>query len=154
MPELDPTRIQDAPLRFARSLKSLRHPVGRSERGCAAARGPPWAGIRPESGPALGTARREHKVTKLYSIDMSESTPSDGRYAELRRLGEEERQMTVELLQTRTQIASLIQQFLPPHARTEKIDEVVQASGYSRTLIDALRYKDHSWHQDSRPKKV
>ncbi|MFI6906962.1 hypothetical protein ACIBKY_37280 [Nonomuraea sp. NPDC050394] len=55
--------------------------------------------------------------------------------------------MTAELLRTRTQIAGLVQQFLPPHARTEKIDEVVRASGYSRTLIDALRYKDHPWHQ-------
>ncbi|WP_157249012.1 hypothetical protein [Nonomuraea typhae] len=84
---------------------------------------------------------------------MSESTPSDGRYAELRRLGEEERYRTAELQQTRVQIASLIQQFLPPHARAEKIDEIVQASGYSRTLIDALRYKDHPWHQGSRPKR-
>ncbi|MFI6541320.1 hypothetical protein ACIBHY_53330 [Nonomuraea sp. NPDC050547] len=97
--------------------------------------------------------RREYMAAKPYSIEMSEGTPSDGRYAELRRLGEEERQMTVELQQTRTQVARLIQQFLPPHARTEKIDEVAQASGYSRTLMDALRYKDHPWHQGSGPKK-
>ncbi|MFI9556170.1 hypothetical protein [Nonomuraea endophytica] len=84
---------------------------------------------------------------------MSESTPSDGRYAELRRLGEAERHLAGELQQTRAQIAGLIQQLLPPHARAEKIDEVVQASGYSRTLIDALRYKDHPWHQGSKPKK-
>ncbi|MFE0146007.1 hypothetical protein ACFWY5_02620 [Nonomuraea sp. NPDC059007] len=84
---------------------------------------------------------------------MSESIPSDGRYAELRALGEEERYMTVELQRTRAQIASLIQQLLPPQARAEKIDEVVQASGYSRTLIDALRHKDHLWHQGGRPKR-
>ncbi|MFI7438918.1 hypothetical protein [Nonomuraea indica] len=77
---------------------------------------------------------------------MSDSTQPDGRYAELRRLGEEERYMAGELQQTRVQIARLIQQLLPPHARTEKIDEVVQASGYSRFLIDALRHKDHPWH--------
>ncbi|MFG1824778.1 hypothetical protein ACGFIJ_20030 [Microbispora bryophytorum] len=73
--------------------------------------------------------------------------PQDGRYPELRRLGEEERRMALELQEIRAQIASLVQQLLPHHARTEKIDEVVRASGYSRTLIDVLRYKDHPWHR-------
>jgi hypothetical protein len=73
--------------------------------------------------------------------------PQDGRYAELQRLGEEERRMALELREIRAQIASLVQQLLPHHARTEKIDEVVQASGYSRHLIDVLRYKEHPWHR-------
>lgn len=84
---------------------------------------------------------------------MSESTPSDGRYAELRRLGEEERYLAVELQQTRAQIADLIQQLLPPHARAEKIDEVVHASGYSRTLIDILRYEDHPGTRTEGPRR-
>ncbi|MFJ2030671.1 hypothetical protein [Streptosporangium sp. NPDC087985] len=79
---------------------------------------------------------------------MAESTPPpDGRYAELRRLGEEERYIALELREIRAEIASLVQQLLPHHSRTEKIDEVVEASGYSRHLIDVLRYKDHPWHR-------
>ncbi|WP_433372407.1 hypothetical protein [Streptosporangium sp. CA-115845] len=79
---------------------------------------------------------------------MAESTPPpDGRYSELGRLSEEERYMTRELQEIRAQIASLVQQFLPHHSHTGKIDEVVQASGYSRHLIDVLRYKDHPWHR-------
>jgi hypothetical protein len=71
--------------------------------------------------------------------------PADGRHAELRRLGEIERRMTLELRDVRKEIAGLVQQLLPHHARTAAIEEVVEVSGYSRTLIDALRYKDHPW---------
>jgi GNAT superfamily N-acetyltransferase len=69
----------------------------------------------------------------------------DGRHAELRRLGEIERRMTLELRDVRKEIAGLVRQLLPHHARIATIEEVVEASGYSRTLIDALRYKDHPW---------
>ncbi|MGS2646969.1 hypothetical protein [Streptosporangium sp. LJ11] len=79
---------------------------------------------------------------------MAESTPpSDSRYSELGRLIEEERYMALELREIRAEIAGLVQQLLPHHSRTDKIDEVVQASGYSRHLIDVLRYEDHPWHR-------
>ncbi|MFI7452190.1 hypothetical protein ACIBQX_32165 [Nonomuraea sp. NPDC049714] len=49
---------------------------------------------------------------------MDDSPPrADGRHAELRRLGEIERRMTLELRDVRKEIADLVQQLLPHHAR-------------------------------------
>ena len=53
--------------------------------------------------------------------------------------------MTLEFRDVRKEIAGLVQRLLPHHARIATIEEVVEASGYSRTLMDALRYKDHPW---------
>ncbi|GIH76051.1 hypothetical protein [Planobispora longispora] len=74
---------------------------------------------------------------------------ADSRYTELRKLGEEERYLARGLQEVRAEIASLVHRLLPHHSRAEKIDEVVKASGYSRHLIDVLRYKDHPWHRHS-----
>ena len=65
--------------------------------------------------------------------------PTDWRYAELQRLGELERSMTIELANTRDAIAELVGQILPHHARPDRIEDVVHASGYSRWMIERLR---------------
>jgi hypothetical protein len=70
---------------------------------------------------------------------------TDYRYAELERLGETERHLAMELINTRASIARLVTELLPQHAPRTRIDDVVQASGYSRTLIEALRSGNHPW---------
>lgn len=70
---------------------------------------------------------------------------ADYRYAELQRLGDTERHMTAELVNTRAAIARLVTGLLPQHAPRARIEEVVATSGYSRTLIEALRSGNHPW---------
>ncbi|MEU7901541.1 hypothetical protein [Actinoplanes sp. NPDC049118] len=65
--------------------------------------------------------------------------PTDWRYEELRRLGELERRMTIELADTRDAIARLVGQVLPHHARPDRIEGVVHASGYARWMVERLR---------------
>ncbi|WP_433331709.1 hypothetical protein [Spirillospora sp. CA-294931] len=69
----------------------------------------------------------------------------DWRYEELRRLGERERELTVELVGVRGEVARLVKELLPHHAPKDRINEVIQASGYSRTLIEALRGGKDIW---------
>ncbi|MFC7280210.1 hypothetical protein ACFQS1_40175 [Paractinoplanes rhizophilus] len=69
----------------------------------------------------------------------ADERPADWRYEELERLGKLERLMTAELADTRDAIARLIGQILPHHARSAQIERVVQASGYSRWMIERLR---------------
>jgi len=47
--------------------------------------------------------------------------------------------MTAELADTRDAIARLVGQMLPDHARSDQIERVAQASGYSRWMIERLR---------------
>lgn len=47
--------------------------------------------------------------------------------------------MTVELADTRDAIARLVGQILPHHARPDRIEGVVHASGYARWMIERLR---------------
>ena len=47
--------------------------------------------------------------------------------------------MTVELADTRDAIARLVGQLLPHHARMDRIEGVVRASGYARWMIERLR---------------
>lgn len=70
---------------------------------------------------------------------------SDHRVAELERLGEVERHMTAELVDTRAAIARLVTELLPRHAPYRRIEEIIEASGYGRTLIEALRGGNHPW---------
>ena len=69
----------------------------------------------------------------------ADEPPTDWRHEELGRLGELERLMTAELANTRDAIARLVGQMLPQHARSDQIERVVQASGYSRWMIERLR---------------
>lgn len=71
--------------------------------------------------------------------------PADSRLELLKQLGEQERQMTRQLHDLRAEFAHLVIQLLPMHSPRTRIDEVVAASGYSRTLIEALRAGNHPW---------
>ena len=75
---------------------------------------------------------------------------NDGRLVELLRLGEVERGLTEQLVHAHEQIAALASALLPPHASESQIAEVVDASGYSRVLIDALRAGNHPWNRPDR----
>lgn len=55
--------------------------------------------------------------------------------------------MTQALWAVRSQIAHLVEDALPPHVRPAQLEEAITASGYSRTLIDALRRGRHEWNQ-------
>jgi hypothetical protein len=70
---------------------------------------------------------------------------SDWRLGELRRLGEAERRLEIELLEARNAIAQLIVELLPPHASGKRIDDVVEASGFSRTLVERVRGGQGMW---------
>jgi hypothetical protein len=69
----------------------------------------------------------------------------DWRYDELRRLGDRERRMAEELIGVRDTIARLIKELVPPHASAKRIHDVVSASGYSRTLVEAVRGGENMW---------
>ncbi|HEX5594695.1 MAG TPA: hypothetical protein VFX61_01540 [Micromonosporaceae bacterium] len=69
----------------------------------------------------------------------------DWRLDELRRLGNRERQLATEMLEARDAVARLVKQLLPHHAPESWINTVVQASGYSRTLIEAIRGGRDAW---------
>ncbi|MBG0563879.1 hypothetical protein [Actinoplanes aureus] len=64
---------------------------------------------------------------------------ADWRLEELRRLGDVERRLSLELADTREAIVQMIGQVLPQHAKPTQIEQVVQASGYSRWMIERLR---------------
>ncbi|MEV0839381.1 hypothetical protein AB0I55_07450 [Actinocatenispora sera] len=53
--------------------------------------------------------------------------------------------MTEELTGVRDTIAQLIKELVPPHASAKRIYEVVDASGYSRTLVEAVRGGENMW---------
>jgi len=72
-------------------------------------------------------------------VSNAPEPPTDWRYEELGRLGELERRMTAEPADTRDAIARLVGQMLPDHARSDQIERVAQASGYSRWMIERLR---------------
>jgi hypothetical protein len=74
----------------------------------------------------------------VVSSDPESST--DWRYEELQRLGDLERRMT-ERADTRDAIARLVGQLLPHHARSDRIEGVVRASGYSQWMIAVLRHQ-------------
>ncbi len=74
-----------------------------------------------------------------------EKLASDWRYQELQRLGEQERLMARELHDVRETIARIVKELLPHHAPRDRINDVVEASGYSRTLIEALRGGKDIW---------
>jgi hypothetical protein len=69
----------------------------------------------------------------------SEDDSNDWRLDELRRLGETERRMSWELMEVRDSVARLVKELLPQHAPRGRIEAVVEASGYSRTPVEALR---------------
>ena len=79
-----------------------------------------------------------------------QSLVSDGRLIELLRLGEVETDFTRQLLDVHEQIAATVSALLPPHASESQVADVVTASGYSRTLIDALRGGNHPWNRPDR----
>jgi hypothetical protein len=53
--------------------------------------------------------------------------------------------MTLELADTRDAIVRLVGQVLPHHARPDRIESVVRASGYSRWMVERLR-DGKMWH--------
>lgn len=77
---------------------------------------------------------------------VPEDINADWRLSELRRLGEAEREMERQMAQTRREIARLIVELLPPHASQTKINEVVAASGFSRTLVERVRGGSGMWN--------
>jgi hypothetical protein len=80
---------------------------------------------------------------------VSKQSPEsyDSRFDRLRELGEAEREMATALSKTHAEIARLVAELAPSHAPVQQIEAVVRASGYGRSLIDALRSKKHSWHR-------
>lgn len=76
---------------------------------------------------------------------IAEDDPHDWRLDELRRLGERERHHAEEMLCARDTIARLVKEVLPHHAPQSRINAVVEASGYSRTLIEAIRDGRDAW---------
>jgi hypothetical protein len=71
--------------------------------------------------------------------------PNDWRLDELQRLGTLERRLASEMLEARHEIAQLVKQLLPLHATEGRINEVVKVSGYSRTLVEAIRGGRDAW---------
>jgi len=47
--------------------------------------------------------------------------------------------MELEIVRLRREVADLIVELLPPHANQSKINGLVVASGFSRTLIEGVR---------------
>lgn len=43
-------------------------------------------------------------------------------------------------------LVAIVTSLLPPHAPEVHVVEVVEATGYSRTLVDGLRGGKHPWH--------
>ena len=80
---------------------------------------------------------------------MKRSLDGDTRLAEVARLSARERELTAEAVQVRETLAGLVTALLPPHAPESHVVEVVEATGYSRTLIDGLRGGKHPWHPPS-----
>lgn len=76
---------------------------------------------------------------------MKRSLWNDGRLIELRRLADRERELTEEALRTREAFAALVLNLLPAHATKDHVQEVVAASGYSKTLIEGIRTGEHPW---------
>jgi hypothetical protein len=70
---------------------------------------------------------------------------ADWRLSELARLGASERQMSHDLMRAREAIAALVKELLPHHAPAKLIEDVVRASGYSRTLVEAIRGGRDMW---------
>jgi hypothetical protein len=70
---------------------------------------------------------------------VADEAGSDWRLEELRRLGEAERRMELELHEARDTIARLVRELLPAHASAKRIDEIVTVSGFSRFLVEGLR---------------
>lgn len=89
-------------------------------------------------------------VTRHHCRMPKNSLATDGRLVELLRLGEVERGLTRQLVGVHEQVAALASALLPPHASESQIAEVVDASGYSRVLIDALRSGNHPWNRPDR----
>jgi hypothetical protein len=50
------------------------------------------------------------------------------------------------VVNVREALAASVTSLLPPHAPEAHVVEVVDATGYSRTLIDGLRGGKHPWH--------
>ena len=81
---------------------------------------------------------------------MKRSLEDDGRLAEVRRLAEKERALTREALAVREELAALVGHVLPPRAPELHVLQVVEASGCSRTVVDALRGGNHAWNAPAR----
>ncbi len=79
-------------------------------------------------------------------MKQADSLRHDARLAEVERLGALEREQTRQARETRKALADLVQGLLPERATNTHINEVVKASGYSLTLINALRRGGHPWN--------
>jgi hypothetical protein len=79
---------------------------------------------------------------------MPKVPAQDWQLSELARLGAAERELELDLLRLRREIAGLITELLPPHAPQSRIQEVVAASGFSRHLIEAVRGGSAMWGAD------
>jgi hypothetical protein len=72
-------------------------------------------------------------------VPNEDSPSADWRLEELRRLGEVERRLSLELADAREAVVQMIDKVLPQHARSAQIEQVVRASGYSRWMVERLR---------------
>jgi hypothetical protein len=72
-------------------------------------------------------------------VPNEDSPSADWRLEELRRLGEVERRLSLELADAREAVVQMIGKVLPQHARSAQIEQVVRASGYSRWMVERLR---------------
>lgn len=77
---------------------------------------------------------------------MKSSLADDGRLLEAQRLARREQELSREAVNVREELAAIVTSLLPPHAPEAHVVEVVEATGYSRTLIDGLRGGKHPWH--------
>jgi hypothetical protein len=89
-------------------------------------------------------------VDQAVLSSLAGHSPYDWRLAELRRLGALERRLAAEMLDAQDAIAQLVKQLLPHHATEARINAVVEASGYSRTLIEAIRGSRDVWSKRGR----
>jgi len=81
---------------------------------------------------------------------LKPSLAGDGRLLGVQRLAARERELSREAVKVGEELAALVTSLLPPHAPEWHVVEVVDASGYSRTLIDGLRGGKHPWHAPAR----
>jgi hypothetical protein len=87
------------------------------------------------------------ELRTVRAMNKQPAEAYDPRFDRLREFGKAEREMTTALSKMHAEIAHLVPDLTPLHAPVQRIEAVVNASGYSRTLIDALRSRKHSWHR-------
>lgn len=155
-PPIGLLRVHFSPHEWLRNVDHPRHLLALAVPGLRCVINKSWEGSRSAVGVGLATRPSINSVAggmSRWQPGLVESeaeavpTSSDGRWLALAELGQQEREMTQALWAVRSQIAHLVEDALPPHVRSAQVEEAVTASGYSRTLIDALRRGQHEWNR-------